>query len=56
MWAERQWKEYLDTEEAIEAAAQYVEDNPVREGKPAQKWSFVAPFSGISKTGWVTYH
>jgi len=56
MWAERHWKVYLDTEDAVEAAIQYVEDNPVKEGKPSQKRSFVVPFGGIDKAGWITYH
>jgi REP element-mobilizing transposase RayT len=56
MWAERQWKVYLDSEAAIERAIRYVEENPVREGKPPQKWSFVVPFAGLDKAGWTTYH
>jgi REP element-mobilizing transposase RayT len=56
MWAEQQWKVFLDSEEAVEAAIRYVEENPVKEGKPRQKWSFVTPFGGIQKGGWVTYH
>ena len=55
-WAEREWKGYLDTEEAIDLAIDYVEQNPVREGKPLQRWSFVAPFAGVDKSGWTTYH
>jgi REP element-mobilizing transposase RayT len=56
MWAEGEWKAYLDTEEAIEAAIGYVEENPVKEGKPPQRWSFVTPFAGLDKSGWTTYH
>lgn len=56
VWAENQWKVYLDTEEAIDNAIGYVEKNPEREGKPAQRWSFVTPFRGINKAGWTTYH
>jgi REP element-mobilizing transposase RayT len=56
MWAERQWKVYLDSEEAIEAAVRYVEENPVKEGKPRQKWSFLTPSGGIDKGGWLIYH
>jgi REP element-mobilizing transposase RayT len=56
MWAAGEWKVYLDCEEAIENAIRYVEDNPTRENKPRQKWSFVTPFAGISKAGWLTYH
>jgi REP element-mobilizing transposase RayT len=55
-WAEKQWIVFLDTEEAIEAAIDYVEDNPTKEGKPRQSWSFVTPFAGLPKGGWVTYH
>ena len=47
MWAEQQWKVFLDDEQGIEAAIRYVEENPVKEGKPRQKWSFVTPFGGI---------
>ncbi len=56
MWAEQQWKVFLDSEEAIEAAIRYVEENPLKESKPRQKWPFITPFQGIDKGGWVTYH
>lgn len=55
MWAEQQWKVYLDTEVAIENAIHYVEQNPLKEGKPLQKWPFVTPFTGLDKSGWTTY-
>jgi REP element-mobilizing transposase RayT len=56
MWAQGQWKVYLDSEEAIEAALRYVEENATKEGKPYQRWSFVTPFSGLDKSGWITYY
>jgi REP element-mobilizing transposase RayT len=56
MWGEGQWKVYLDTEEGIEAAIHYVEENPVKEGRPRQQWPFVVPFAGLDKAGWTTYH
>jgi REP element-mobilizing transposase RayT len=56
MWAEGQWKVFLDSEEAIEAAIRYVEENPLKEGKPAQQWLFVTPSTGIAQGGWTTYH
>jgi REP element-mobilizing transposase RayT len=55
-WAEKQWKVYLDSEEAIEQAIRYVEENPIKEGKPHQSWPFVTPFGGLPKSGWITYH
>jgi REP element-mobilizing transposase RayT len=55
-WAVKRWKVYLDTEDAIEAAIEYVESNPEKEGKLRQRWSFVTPFAGLPKSGWVTYH
>ena len=55
MWAEQQWKVYLDDETAIDNAIHYVEENPLKEGKPRQEWSFVTPFTGINKSGWTTY-
>ena len=51
MSSEGQWKVFLDTEEAIDNAIRYVENNPEREGKPRQHWSFVTPFPGLPKGG-----
>jgi hypothetical protein len=56
LWAEKQWKVYLDTEESILAAIRYVEENPVKEGKRRQRWSFVTPFHGIDQSAWTVYH
>ena len=56
MWAEHEWKVYLDSEESIENAIRYVEENPEKEDKPRQSWRFVTPFAGVSRGGWVTYH
>jgi REP element-mobilizing transposase RayT len=55
-WAEGHWKVYLDSEEAIENAIRYVGDNPVKEEKPAQRWSFVTPFQGIDTAGVNSYY
>jgi REP element-mobilizing transposase RayT len=55
MWAEHQWKGYLDSEEAITDAIAYVNENPTREGKPAQQWGFVTPFAGLG-AGWTSYY
>ena len=54
-WADRRWKVFLDSTEAIENANRYVEDNPEKEDKPPQSWPFVTPFRGL-EGGWVTYH
>ncbi len=54
MWARHQWKVYLDTDEAIENAIAYVNDNPVKEGKPPQKWNWITPYCGLDP-GWTTY-
>ena len=43
-WAEKCWKVYLDTAEDIVRAIRYVENNPIKEGRPAQSWPFVIPF------------
>jgi REP element-mobilizing transposase RayT len=55
-WARGQWKVFLESEAAIEEAIRYVEENPVKEGKRRQRWSFVTPFAGLEKSGWITYH
>jgi REP element-mobilizing transposase RayT len=53
-WARRGWNVFLDSEEAIDEAIHYVEQNPVKEGRRRQNWSFVTPFAGLEK-GWTTY-
>mgnify|MGYP002636945885 CR=1 FL=1 len=55
IWAENHWKVYLDSEEQIETAIRYVKENPEREGKRCQHWSFVSPFRGL-EPGHITYH
>ncbi len=44
-WAEGGWKVYLDTTADIHRAIHYVENNPLKEGKRLQRWSFVTPFT-----------
>jgi len=51
MWAAQMWKVYLASEEAIDCAIQYVEENPEKEGKPKQDWPFVTRFAGIPNAG-----
>ena len=43
-WTRGEWKVFLDCEEAILAAIRYVEQNPIKEGRPAQIWPFVKPY------------
>jgi REP element-mobilizing transposase RayT len=43
-WATRCWKVYLNSVNDIERAIRYVEDNPLKENKPRQKWFFVRTF------------
>ena len=45
-WARRGWKVFLDSVDDIERAISYVEDNPVKEGKRRQNWTFVKPYEG----------
>jgi REP element-mobilizing transposase RayT len=37
------WKVYLDLDD-IELAIRYVEENPIKEGKRSQRWSFIVPW------------
>src|SRR5205814_860899 len=45
VWGEHGWNVFLNDAEGVERAIAYVEDNPVKEGKTAQRWSFVTPFN-----------
>ncbi len=38
------WKVYLNNTSDVERAIKYVQDNPPKEGKPSQKWSFVSRY------------
>lgn len=46
-WARKHWQVYLDSEQSIENAIGYVLENPIKEGKPAQRWPWITPFAGI---------
>lgn len=46
-WARREWKVFIDNEAHLLQAIRYVENNPLKEGKPRQKWSFVTAYRGL---------
>lgn len=43
-WARNGWSVFLEDAEHVAGAIAYVEKNPVRDGKPPQRWSFVTPY------------
>ncbi len=45
VWGEHGWNVYLNDAESVEHAIRYVDDNPPKEGKPIQKWSFIREFN-----------
>jgi len=48
-WVRRGWNVFLNTDEDIRRAIGYVQQNPIKEGKPPQHWSFVVPFESNDK-------
>lgn len=42
-WGRRCWSVFLDCEEDILRAVDYVDRNPIKEGKQAQSWNLVTP-------------
>ncbi len=48
-WAQGSWVVFLFSEEHLRRAIEYVERNPLKEGKPRQHWSFVTPYTGRGK-------
>jgi REP element-mobilizing transposase RayT len=42
-FARGEWKVFLDPDD-VERAIRYVENNPMKEGRPKQNWSFVVPW------------
>ncbi len=43
-WARGFWNVFLNDEAHVRTAIRYVEDNPTKDGKPRQQWSFVTPY------------
>jgi REP element-mobilizing transposase RayT len=46
VWAKNSWHVFLFTPADLQRAIRYVEENPLRDGKPHQRWPFVVPFEG----------
>jgi REP element-mobilizing transposase RayT len=46
VWGQDFWKVFLFTPEEVRERIQYVDDNPVKEGKRRQRWPFVIPYEG----------
>ncbi len=45
-WSKRTgWTVYLDDDQSVRHRIKYVQANPLKEGKPLQRWSFVKPYS-----------
>ncbi len=42
-WTSRGWKVFLDQEDDVRLAIEYVENNPVKDGLRKQTWNFVHP-------------
>ncbi len=43
-WAKSGWFVYLNTPNEMRNCIRYVEENPIKEGLPRQRWSFVEPY------------
>jgi len=43
-FAENCWHCFIDNDKYARAAIRYTENNPLKEGKPRQRWSFVEPW------------
>ena len=48
-FARGEWKVFLDTPEEVACAVQYANDNPAKEGKKPQQWTFVTPFDPLGR-------
>jgi REP element-mobilizing transposase RayT len=48
-WTRRPWKVFLDSEEDIIRAINYVKRNPEKEGKRPQNWTFVTDFEALKR-------
>jgi REP element-mobilizing transposase RayT len=41
VWSKKYWNVFLDSSKKVEIAIEYVNNNPVREGKQPQEWPFI---------------
>lgn len=46
VWGGPGWKVFLDSPDDITRTIHYVRDNPLKAGRAAQSWDFVAPYDG----------
>lgn len=44
IWARKSWAVFLDSPDDIRRAIAYVEENPQKEHKPRQRWSFLTEY------------
>jgi REP element-mobilizing transposase RayT len=45
-WGRGEWKVFLDSPADVIRAIRYVEQNPIKEARPAQKWEFCSGMTG----------
>lgn len=46
IWGGPGWKVYLDTVDEMRRVVRYVDENPIKIGRPRQSWDFVKPYDG----------
>ena len=46
VWGGPGWKVFLETRRDVARTIQYIEDNPIKIGRPVQRWPFVTPYDG----------
>jgi REP element-mobilizing transposase RayT len=46
IWGGKGWKVFLEDAGDIRRTVKYVEDNPIKMGRPRQEWGFVIPYDG----------
>jgi len=44
-WARNHWSPFIDSDQYLEKAINYVKDNPCRSGLKRQKWNCVTPLA-----------
>lgn len=46
VWGGPGWKVFLSTRDDMWRIVRYIEQNPIKAGRPAQTWDFVTPYDG----------
>lgn len=55
VWGGPGWPVFQNSREDMERIVKYIRENPIKAGRPEQRWPFVKPYDGWLPGGWKKY-